>query len=156
MSKATPDISSVGRWFMGNSLPWTEVIETKLLSMGVLCVEHLKECRNDEWHKLFCCESIIAKRVSSRVFQSLKIERAFDPKKCASQLGMAQAETSFPQSTSLSKQRGLKDNGLTQKLVATPWKNFTVQPVKKGLARKKRLKIRSEARAAIAAMMNTA
>ena len=120
MSKATPDILSVGRWFMGNSLPWTEVIETKLLSMGVSCVEHLKECRNDEWHELFCRESIIVKRVSSRVFQSLKMEGAFDPKKCASQLGMAQAETSFPQSTSLSKQGGVKDNRLTQKLVTTP------------------------------------
>ena len=132
MSKATSDISSIGRWFMGNSLPWIEAIETKLISVGVSCVEHLKECRNDEWHEMFCRESNIVKRVSSRVFQLLKMEEAFDPKKCASQLGMAQAEISFPQSTSLSKQGGVKDNGLTQKLVATPWKNFTVQRVKKG------------------------
>jgi len=115
MSKATPDISSVGRWFMGNSLPWTEVIETKLLSMGVLCVEHLKECRNDEWHELFCLESIIVKRVSSRVFQSLKMEGAFDPKKSASRLGLAHAETSFPQSTSSSKQGSVKDDGHTRR-----------------------------------------
>ena len=65
---------------MGNSLPWTDAIETQLLSMGVSCIEHLKECRIDEWNELFCCEPLIIKRVATRVFESFKLEGAFDPK----------------------------------------------------------------------------
>ena len=52
---------------MGNSLPWTDAIETELLSMGVSCIEHLKECRIDEWNELLllCCELLIIKRVAT-------------------------------------------------------------------------------------------
>ena len=140
---------------MGNSLPWTDAIETQLLSMGVSCIEHLKECRIDEWNELFCCEPLIIKRVATRVFESFKLEGAFDPKKCASQLGMAQSVHVVPLSASLNKIGYVMDDGTTQKLSDTPWKNFTITQVKNGTNRKKRLKIRAESRAAVAALMHS-
>ena len=155
MSKLTPDILFVGRWFMGNFLPWTDAIETQLLAMDVSCIEHLKECRIDEWNELFCCAPMIIKRVATRVFQPFKLKGAFDPKKCASQLGMAQSVHVVPLSETLNKRGNVTDNGTTQKLTETPWKYFTVTQVKNGTNRKKRPKIRAESRAAVAEMMHS-
>ena len=91
MSKFAMDIAAVERWFLGHSLPWDDEIEGKLLGLGVNCVEHLKECTQEEWIELFALQLVITRRVTARVFVSLKGEEGLDPKKCASQLGIEQA-----------------------------------------------------------------
>ena len=82
---------TVGRWFLGNSLPWSDEITSKLLALGVNCVEHLKECTEDEWMDLFRTETPIMTRVAAQVFATLKSEGGLDPKKCVSQLGVVRA-----------------------------------------------------------------
>ena len=86
MSKPAMDISSVERWFLGNSLPWSNAIESKLMSLGVICVEHLKACTQEECEGLFATETFITKRVAARVFACLTRDGVLDPKKYASQL----------------------------------------------------------------------
>ena len=95
-------MSAVGRWFLGNSLPWSDEITSKLLALGVNCVEHLKECTEDEWMDLFRTEIPIMRRVAARVFAALKSEGGLDPKICASQLGFVWASRSPPPLLSLS------------------------------------------------------
>ena len=72
MSKEESDISSVGQWILGNALPWSDVIATKLVTLDVTCVEHLKERTDEEWANLFAAEPIITRRVTTRVFAGLK------------------------------------------------------------------------------------
>ena len=67
---------------------WSCHIELKLMTLGVSCVEHLKECTQEEWADLFADQAVITKRVMARVFSALKEEGPFDPKKCAHQLGI--------------------------------------------------------------------
>ena len=74
MSKPSMYIASVKRWFLGNSLPWDDKIEGKLLTLGVNCVEHLKECTQDEWNDLFSVKLVITRKVAARVVASLKRE----------------------------------------------------------------------------------
>ena len=97
-------MSAVGRWFLGNSLPWSDEITPQLLALalGVNCVEHLKECTNDEWMDLFRTETPIMARVAAPVFDALKSEGDLDPKQCTSQLGFALASRSCPPLLSLS------------------------------------------------------
>ena len=61
MSKQVSDILSVGRWFLGNALPWSDEIASKLVNLGVSCVEHLKECTDEEWADLFASETAITR-----------------------------------------------------------------------------------------------
>ena len=68
------------------------------MDLGVICVEHLKECTVEEWIDLFHTERPITKRVAARVFSALKKEGVIDPKKCASQMGIATAATLVPTS----------------------------------------------------------
>jgi hypothetical protein len=96
MSKHEASISAVGRWFLGNALPWSDGTATKLVTLGVTCVEHLKECTDEEWDNLFLEETVITRRVATRVFAGLKNDGELDPKKCASQLGIAQASCAPP------------------------------------------------------------
>ena len=63
MSKPAADISSVERWFLGQSLPWSIQVEDKLTTLGVTCVEHLKECTEEEWADLFEGKKVITKKV---------------------------------------------------------------------------------------------
>ena len=77
MLKPVMDISSVERWLLGNSLPWSNAIESKLVSLGVIFVEHLKACTQDEWDGLFAFETVITKRVAARVFACLKRDVRF-------------------------------------------------------------------------------
>ena len=114
MSKPVMDISSVERWFLGNSLPWSNVIESKLVSLGVICVEHLKACTQDEWDGLFSSELVITKIVAARVFAPLKRDGVLDPKKCAAQLGISQASVKAPTTVCLTNKGNVKDNGSSQ------------------------------------------
>ena len=66
------------------------------MTLGVSCVEHLKECTREEWADLFADQTVITKRVSARVFSTLKEEGPFDPKKCAHQLGIPESSSSTP------------------------------------------------------------
>ena len=61
------------------------------MTLGVSCVEHLKECMRVDWADLFAAETVITKRVSARVFAALKEEGFFDPKKCAHQLDIRES-----------------------------------------------------------------
>ena len=111
MSKQASDISAVGRWFLGNALPWSDGTESKLVTLGVTCVEHLKECTDEEWSNLFAAETTITRRVAKRVIAALKKEGELDPKKCAFQLGIAQASHAPPPLSSLSRRGKSKDDG---------------------------------------------
>ena len=53
------------------------------------CIEHLKGYTDKELAALFAADTIITKRMASRVFVALKKEGEFDPKKCASQMGFS-------------------------------------------------------------------
>ena len=77
------------QWFLGNSLPWSDGIDAKLVTLGVTCVEHLNVCTAEEWANMFAIETAIIKRVAARVFAALEKEGGFDPKNCASQLGVS-------------------------------------------------------------------
>ena len=74
MSKHEANISAVGRWFLGNALPWNNGTVTKPVTLGVTCVEHLKECMVEEWNNLFFEDTVITERVATRVFARLKNE----------------------------------------------------------------------------------
>ena len=57
-------------------------------------------------------ETVITRRIATRVFANLKNEGELDPKKCASQLGIAQASRVPPTPpTSLPRRRIIKDDG---------------------------------------------
>jgi len=128
MSKQAFDILVVGRWFLGNALPWSDGTASKLVTLGVTCVEHLKECTDEEWANLFAAEIIITHRVATRVFAGLKNEGELDPKKCTSQLGIAQASCIPPPLSFLSRRGGNKDDGTSFKLTV---KGITVKYISK-------------------------
>ena len=73
------------------------------MTLGVSCVEHLKECTHEEWADILASETVITKRVSARVFFALKEEGPFDPKKCAHQLSIWQSSSLTPSLKSLGK-----------------------------------------------------
>ena len=151
MSKQAADISAVGRWVLGNSLPWSDGIEAKLLTLGVTCVEHLKECTDKEWTNLFVLETTITRRVATRVFAALKKEGEFNPKKCASQLGIIQAKVVPPPLSSLSRRGRNTDDGTSFKLTA---KGITVKYISKATKKRMRLATFAAARAAVAEVMD--
>ena len=117
MSKPSMNIASVKRWFIGNSLPWDDKIEGKLLTLVVNCVEHLNECTQEEWNDLFALKLIITRRVAARVFASLKREGKLDPKKYASQLGVEQSQVAIPPLATLTKRGEIRDDSTTKKLI---------------------------------------
>ena len=112
------NISDVGRWFLGNSMPWSDGIEAKLVTLGVACTKHLKECTDEERAHLFATKTTITRRVTTRVFAALKKEGDFDPKKCASQLGISQISCVSPPLPSLSRRERNKDDGTPFKFTA--------------------------------------
>ena len=151
MSKEPADISYVGRWFLGNSLPWSDATALQRLAVGVNCVEHLKECTEEEWANLFTLETPITRRVASRGFTALKIEGECDPKKCASQLGIVQASKSPPVLLSLSQRGRLKDDGSSHRLTA---KGITVKFIPKETKKRMRLSAVTAAKADVATVMD--
>ena len=151
MSKQASDISAVGRWFLGNALPWSDGTAIKLGTLGVTCVEHLKECTDEEWSNLFAAETTITRRVAARVIAALKKEGEFDPKKCASQLGIAQASRAPPPLSSLSRRGKSKDDGTSFKLTA---KGITVKYISKETKKRIRLSTFAAARAAVVDIMD--
>ena len=84
------------------------------MSLGAICVEHLKTCTKDEWDGLFSSELVITKIVAARVFASLKRGGVLDPKKGASQLGISQASVKAPTTLCLTNKGNVKDNGSSQ------------------------------------------
>ena len=146
MSKPAADISSVERWFLGQSLPWSSEVEDKLTTLGVTCVEHLKECTEEEWADLFEGEKVITKRVLARVFAALNEEGSFNPKKCAHQLGIRESSSLTSPLTSLGKRGRDKDNGTSQSLTS---KGFTVKFIPKETKKRIRLATFAAARSAV-------
>ena len=151
MSKQASDISAVGRWFLGNALPWSDGTESKLVTLGVTCVEHLKECTDEEWANLFAADTIITQRVAARVIAGLKNKGKLDPKKCAFQLGIVQASRAPPPLSSLSRRGKSKDDGTSFKLTA---KGITVKYISKETKKRIRLSTFAAARAAIVDIMD--
>jgi len=153
VSKEQADMSAVGRWFLGNSLPWSDDISSKLLTLGVNCVEHLKECTEYEWTDLFRTETPIMRRVAARVFAALKSEGDLDPKKCASQLGFVRASRSPPSLVSLSRKGIPRDDGSSFKLTE---KGITVKFISRDTKKRMRLAVLAAAKAGAAAVMDDA
>ena len=151
MSKQASDISAVGRWFLGNALPWSNGTASKLVTLGVTCVEHLKECTHEEWSDLFAAETTITRRVAARVIAALKKEGELDPKKCAFQLGIVQASRAPPPLSSLSRRGKSKDDGTSFKLTA---KGITVKFISKETKKRIRLSTFAAARAAVVDIMD--
>ena len=106
------------------------------MTLDVTCVEHLKECTDEEWDNLFLEETVITRRVATRVFAGLKNDGELDPKKCASQLGIAQASCAPPTLLSLLKRGKNKDDGTSLKLTDL---GITVKSISK--ATKKRIQL---------------
>jgi hypothetical protein len=153
MSKHEANISAVGQWFLGNALPWSDGTATKLVTLGVTCVEHLKECTDEEWDNLFLEETVITRRVATRVFAGLKNDGELDPKKCASQLGIAQASCAPPPLLSLSRRGRNKDDGTSLKLTDL---GITVKSISKATKKRIRLSTVAAARAAVVDIMDSA
>ena len=147
------DIAAVEIWFLGHSLPWDDEIEGKLLGLGVNCVEHLKECTQEEWIEMFALQLVITRRVAARVFASLKSEGGLDRTKCASQLGVEKAQMPIPPSATLTKRGKIKDDGTSKKL--SVFLGFSVKRIKKEENRQIRLARKAVAQAAVANVMNT-
>jgi hypothetical protein len=121
--------------------------------MGVNCVEHLKECTEEEWSDLFTLETPITRRVAARVYTALKSEGECDPKKCASQLGIVQASRSTPVLLSLSRRGRLKDDGSSHRLTA---KGITVKFIPKETKKRMRPSAIAAAKVAVATVMDDA
>jgi hypothetical protein len=49
MLKQAANFFHVGRWFLGTALHWSNGIAATRVTLGVMCVEHLKECTDEEW-----------------------------------------------------------------------------------------------------------
>ena len=116
------------------------------MTLGVSCVEHLKECTREEWADLFADQTVITKRVSARVFSALKEEGPFDPKKCAHQLGIRESSSSTPPINFLGKRGKDKDNGTTHSLMS---KGFSVKMIPKATKKRMRLATFAAARSAV-------
>ena len=73
MSKAllVLGIDAVKRQFLSHSLPWNSEIDLKLTTIGVRCVEELKELHPKEWDGLFADQTVISQRKAKRVFGKL-------------------------------------------------------------------------------------
>ena len=145
MSKHDQDISSVERWFLSNSLPWSATLELKLIGFGVQCVEHLKEMTGHEWNALFVNEKIITQRVAKRVIAELNAEGEFSPKKCATQLGIVQVTAPLPSKATVVGKGRAKDDGTTKKIADMKWEGFSVLKVKAEENKRRRLERKEEA-----------
>ena len=123
--------------------------------MCVSCVEHLKECRIDEWNELFCSDHLIIKQVVTRVFQNFKLEReplirrsvhiSWEWHNMFTLFSIQQVE----------QKRQCHRQWEHEKLAELRWKDFTVTPIKSGTSRKKRLNIKAEAQVAVAGILHS-